>query len=146
MAESSTAKQSDRIQVYARVRPVLPRERGEGSAVEASGNSVLVTTFASALPQRFNFDAVLPSSSVQEDAFKLVQPLLDSALQGYNVTVFAYVPDSSYRCESLQLPRPRHADCRIDCMVVPSSAQLRTNLYRKDAYYDGRGCLAAGGE
>jgi hypothetical protein len=97
----------DRIQVFARVRPLLTRERGEGQAVSASSTgSVAVATYSSAQPLEFNFDAVLSSSSTQENAFNLLQPQLVSALSGYNVTVFACVvlSPNSFRCKRVSPP------------------------------------------
>lgn len=83
----------DRIQVYARVRPLLPREHmgvaEQALAADAVTRQVSVSTPESTKPLKFQFDAVLPSSSTQEDAFSLVQPQLKSCLEGYNVTVFA---------------------------------------------------------
>ena len=85
----SSASNEDRIQVYARVRPTLARERGEGQAVSGDDRTISVATYSAAQPLEFNFDAVLPNTSSQEDAFQLLQPQLQSALSGYNVTVFA---------------------------------------------------------
>ncbi len=85
----SQISNEDRIQVYARIRPTLARERGEGQAVSGSDRTVSVATYSAAQPLEFNFDAVLPNTASQEDAFALLRPQLSSALAGYNVTVFA---------------------------------------------------------
>lgn len=85
----ASSQSEDRIQVYARVRPTLARERGEGQAVSGESRTISVSTYSAAQPLEFNFDAVLPNTSSQEDAFELLRPQLNSALAGYNVTVFA---------------------------------------------------------
>jgi len=46
--------------------------------------------------QRFQFDYILPSSSSQEDVYNnAVLPLVNSVIQGYNATVFAFGPTGS---------------------------------------------------
>ena len=87
--------------MYARVRPLLPREREDGTApvldADLSARVIAVSTLGATKPLRFQFDAVLPSTAGQEDAFGLIQPQLQSCLKGYNVTVFACVKRTSVR-------------------------------------------------
>eukprot|EP00939_MAST-03C_sp_MAST-3C-sp1_P002364 g2364.t1 len=82
------------VQVMIRVRPLVDREKlSGGTCVELSdGNRCLsVTQRSSRQTFRCTFDyPVLSSSSRQEDVFAKVSHCVDSAIRGYNATVFAY--------------------------------------------------------
>ena len=76
------------VRVICRVRPVLEHER-----------KCLVSDFALVGSHKisinngqrtFKYDRVLKSTSKQNNVFEEVQPLIESAMQGFNVCVMAY--------------------------------------------------------
>jgi len=86
------------IRVFCRVRPQLPHEQGdEPSAVRRDSFTVDICKYMTSLEgmqrserKAFPFDAVFGPSAQQEEVFKEVQDLVQSAIDGYNVTLFAY--------------------------------------------------------
>ncbi|KAJ0402553.1 hypothetical protein ATCC90586_003903 [Pythium insidiosum] len=91
--ESSTTPRSARkdgsVQVAVRIRPQLPKEIASNAplAVYHEGNTVQV----SSSQRSYTFDHVFPSSATQSDLYDhALQPLMESFLQGFNVTVIAY--------------------------------------------------------
>lgn len=84
------------IRVFARVRPSSAAEHavGDVGAVSFPGDNVL--TLAAdrerdgATAKNFEFDRVFDQSSTQEDVFNAVAPFVQSAIDGYSITVFAY--------------------------------------------------------
>lgn len=97
------------IRVFCRVRPPLPQETNAESGAGAplahisfpespdgreielkqesesvSGQKVVTTTFP------FSFDKVFQPSTTQMDIFVEIEQLVQSALDGYNVSIFAY--------------------------------------------------------
>ena len=41
-------------------------------------------------PKDFNFDSIFGETSTQEDVFEETKRLMQSAIDGYNVCIFAY--------------------------------------------------------
>ncbi|XP_033694805.1 kinesin-like protein KIF3C isoform X2 [Tursiops truncatus] len=95
---ASKTKASEALKVVARCRPLSRKE-------EASGHEQILTmdvklgqvtlrnprAALGELPKTFTFDAVYDASSKQADLYdETVRPLVDSVLQGFNGTVFAY--------------------------------------------------------
>jgi len=79
------------IRVYARVRPVVDRELGQAIAVRKLDSfSLEVEVNAMRSPKSFSFDSVFDERSTQEDIFSECQSLVSSAIDGFNVTIFAY--------------------------------------------------------
>jgi len=85
------------IRVFCRIRPVLPRE--EGRIVSATRKDELTaeivrpqTTYSGMRQQTrlMQFDAVFGPAHSQEDVFEEVQELVQSAVDGYNVTILSY--------------------------------------------------------
>ena len=95
------------IRVFVRCRPFLDGDGEEGLNTEnidpniggcvrfhKDGTSVSLTSTLTAstgkAPQIFNFDQVFRCDSSQEDVFKELQDLVQSALDGYKVCIFSY--------------------------------------------------------
>jgi len=77
----------EHIRVAVRIRPdEAGNERSCVSAVHTNG--VLVDDVAD--PKGFSFDRVFWPESSQEEVYEMVDPLVQSALEGFNATIFAY--------------------------------------------------------
>eukprot|EP00931_Biecheleriopsis_adriatica_P061147 TRINITY_DN36762_c0_g1_i1.p1 TRINITY_DN36762_c0_g1~~TRINITY_DN36762_c0_g1_i1.p1 ORF type:complete len:1235 (+),score=381.11 TRINITY_DN36762_c0_g1_i1:89-3793(+) len=74
------------IRVFCRVRPLSKKETGQGDTniCEAEGSMTIKVK-----EQKFSFDAVFSPGS-QEEVFEDCKDLVQSAADGYNVTMFAY--------------------------------------------------------
>lgn len=80
------------IRVFARIRPKVPREADQEVAVwrrDAFSLECAAKDKKSG-PKDYNFDAVFDEHSSQEDVFADCRGLMASAVDGFNVTVFAY--------------------------------------------------------
>lgn len=75
------------IRVFCRMRPLNGREKQEG-AVEVIGKVDSMTVKAND-GSEFSFDAVF-SPGTQEEVFQDCKDLVQSAIDGYNVTIFSY--------------------------------------------------------
>lgn len=83
----------DSVIVVVRVRPLNNRETTmkSGQCVELLPEDRLTITDGSAQPRPFAFDAVFNPQTTQEEVFERTGALvLEKALEGYNVTMFAY--------------------------------------------------------
>ena len=79
------------IIVAARVRPLLPRERGAARCARAVDAQTMVVKAAMGTRETpFRFDATFDESATQTDVWRFTCPLVSSALEGFNATVFAY--------------------------------------------------------
>lgn len=87
------------IRVYARVRPPSAAEARDGVAVrrvdafslEAENAGAALTPSSKRRECRsFSFDSVFDEHSTQEDVFSECSGLVSSAVDGFNVTIFAY--------------------------------------------------------
>ncbi|XP_048453443.1 kinesin-like protein KIF3C isoform X2 [Rhincodon typus] len=94
----SKAKACESVKVVVRCRPMNGKEEAAGCEriVEMDGNLGQVSIrnpkgSPTELPKSFRFDAVYESSCRQSELYdETVRPLVDSVLQGFNGTVFAY--------------------------------------------------------
>jgi kinesin family protein 11 len=81
----------NRIIVAGRIRPLSPREIAENDDIilehDDKNNLYIAGMYSN---KKFKLDKVLPAMSNQDDVFQTVSPLLKSALEGINCTVFAY--------------------------------------------------------
>lgn len=86
------------IRVFARVRPPLSIESEKAlcgwSFVDESSLEIVSNELSAGgrkqLRHDFNFDHVFDPNTTQEEIFEIVSPLIQSALDGYNVCIFAY--------------------------------------------------------
>jgi len=93
------------IRVMCRVRPMNERESDEGSNVvqAVTGNPEIELTH-DGQQHIFRFDSVLSPTAVQEDVFKEVSEVVQSAVDGYKVCVFAYGQTGSGKTHTLLHP------------------------------------------
>ncbi|CAM6009960.1 unnamed protein product [Sphagnum balticum] len=77
------------IRVFCRVRPLLSNERNArvGHLTTTPGTDTIKVV---SCRKDFQFDKVFLPSSVQDDIFLEVEPIIRSALDGHNVCIFAY--------------------------------------------------------
>lgn len=95
---ASKAKACEALKVVARCRPLSRKEEAAGHeqilTMDVKLGQVTLRNPRAALgelPKTFTFDAVYDASSKQADLYdETVRPLVDSVLQGFNGTVFAY--------------------------------------------------------
>eukprot|EP00930_Biecheleria_cincta_P023564 TRINITY_DN17016_c0_g1_i1.p1 TRINITY_DN17016_c0_g1~~TRINITY_DN17016_c0_g1_i1.p1 ORF type:complete len:1264 (-),score=307.06 TRINITY_DN17016_c0_g1_i1:30-3821(-) len=79
------------IRVFARIRPRVAREQDQEVAVWRRDAFSLETESKDKKgPKDYNFDAVFDERHSQEDVFADCRGLIGSAVDGFNVTVFAY--------------------------------------------------------
>lgn len=84
-----TASSEDNVKVYVRVRPHSSAS-GDGASSSISAASKNEIYFDSGA-KKFSVDHVFDKKSTQSNIFsKIGEPIVDSALQGYNGTVLAY--------------------------------------------------------
>uniref|UniRef100_UPI00398EEDD8 kinesin-like protein KIF3C isoform X2 n=1 Tax=Pristiophorus japonicus TaxID=55135 RepID=UPI00398EEDD8 len=94
----SKAKVCESVKVVVRCRPMNGKEEAAASDqivdMDVKLGQVYIRNpkaISSEMPKSFTFDAVYDSSSKQSDLYdETVRPLVDSVLQGFNGTVFAY--------------------------------------------------------
>ncbi|KAL9248050.1 hypothetical protein vseg_021413 [Gypsophila vaccaria] len=77
------------IRVFCRIRPLsLNNNRKVEESIVVDSDKVVVKS--AGVKKEFDFDKVFCQSSIQEDVFVEVEPILRSALDGHNVCVLAY--------------------------------------------------------
>ena len=85
------------IRVYCRIRPFMPKEEKAGYKnavnVQEVGGGQIPTTLSINTgkgDKEYTFDNVFTAANSQADVFKDTKMLMQSALDGYNVCIFAY--------------------------------------------------------
>lgn len=79
------------IRVYCRARPPLPFELEAGNSVSVAFPEVGEVTVSNMKKQckTWEFDQVFPPATTNDTVFRETEPLIVSAMDGYNVCVFA---------------------------------------------------------
>ncbi|XP_076885480.1 kinesin-like protein KIN-14T [Bidens hawaiensis] len=79
------------IRVFCRIRPALNGETfSHQRPVVPLDSSGIVINFAENKRKLYNFDMVLHPGSTQDEVFSEIEPVIKSALDGYNVCILAY--------------------------------------------------------
>ncbi|XP_048189555.1 centromere-associated protein E isoform X2 [Perognathus longimembris pacificus] len=90
------------VAVCVRVRPLNPREEELGEATQVywkTGNNVIYQVDGS---KSFNFDRVFHSNETTKNVYEeIAVPIIDSAIQGYNGTIFAYGQTASGKTHTM---------------------------------------------
>ena len=88
------SKYSERIKVSVRCRPMSQKEKNEGyqNCVEVDNDRGEVNVHLANTPKRtFWYDKAYGMDSTQEQVFQeTAMPIVESVVQGYNGTIFAY--------------------------------------------------------
>ncbi|PKI71548.1 kinesin-like protein KIN-14T [Punica granatum] len=79
------------IRVFCRMRPITMGENlGRSRPVAAPDSSKVFLEVAGSNSRSYSFDRVFPPGSSQDEVFMEVEPVIKSALDGYNACLFAY--------------------------------------------------------
>ena len=102
------ADQAGNVRVICRFRPLNEKEikLNLGSTIEfPNSQTVKVLTAEKEGGYTFNFDAVFSPNAHQEEIYMAAaQPIIESVLQGFNGTVFAYGQTSSGKTHTMTGP------------------------------------------
>ena len=89
-----TSTEVECVQVVARVRPEDLQD-GEACLLNQDPQIRLLPSGQSKTSRVFTVDRAFGPAASQEDVYSLVRPLVESAVRGYNATVFAHGHTSS---------------------------------------------------
>lgn len=79
------------LRVFCRIRPISSTEGQRGDAVAVSMEDVLhVSVLDRGERQTFSYDTIFGPDSSQDEVFADCRSLVQSAMDGYNVTIFCY--------------------------------------------------------
>ncbi|KAK7358615.1 hypothetical protein VNO77_00550 [Canavalia gladiata] len=97
------------IRVYCRIRPFLPGQSQNHTAIEFVGDDgelIVSNPLKQGKESRklFKFNKVFGQAVSQEEVFKDTQPLIRSVLDGYNVCIFAYGQTGSGKTYTMSGP------------------------------------------
>eukprot|EP01062_Namystynia_karyoxenos_P046886 TRINITY_DN3526_c0_g1_i1.p1 TRINITY_DN3526_c0_g1~~TRINITY_DN3526_c0_g1_i1.p1 ORF type:complete len:1515 (+),score=658.37 TRINITY_DN3526_c0_g1_i1:85-4629(+) len=146
MAEGKKRKkhsnEAENIKVFIRCRPLSQKEADAGhkSVVELLlGDGVVMVHHVVGDPDRWTFDAVINNSLSQSDIFTTwISPMVDSVVEGFNATIFAYGQSGSGKTYTMTgimeredligiIPRAfRHL---FAFLKANSTAQRKFNIY-----------------
>ena len=96
-----------KIRVYCRVRPFNKMEREKGSVYATFfPDDMTIDVQTSRDRKSFTFDQCFQSNSTQEAVFEDTQNLIQSAMDGYNVCIFAYGQTGAGKTHTMFAPPP----------------------------------------
>ena len=95
------------IRVYCRIRPFMEQELLDGSPGRVihpsdSKERITIQENAGSKVHNFNFDNVFTEASTQADIFEEITPVLQSAIDGYNVCIFTYGQTGAGKTHTMQ--------------------------------------------
>ena len=83
-----------KVRVYCRIRPFSKREKEDPErfikCYQKTDEMSLTVGGQRSRPKDYNFDSVFDADSTQEQVFEDCERLIQSAVDGYNVCIFAY--------------------------------------------------------
>ncbi|KAM7523022.1 hypothetical protein LguiA_012924 [Lonicera macranthoides] len=127
------------IRVFCRVRPITIGESlKHQTPVVAFDSSTVLLNFANNKTKIYNFDKVFNPASSQDDIFTEVEPVLKSALDGYNACIFAYGQTGTGKTFTMKRRRQREADTFpvLETRKEPLRLRsLRSSRLAKKNYY-----------
>ncbi|KAK7862467.1 hypothetical protein R5R35_001369 [Gryllus longicercus] len=94
---------SDKIQVAIKVRPLVTREKDVGEFWRVDGNALYPLNIdKQPSGEIFAYDHVFANNSTNMEVFeKVVKPLVNRAVKGFNATIFAYGQTSSGKTHTM---------------------------------------------
>ena len=122
------SKYSERIKVSVRCRPMSQKEKNEGyqNCVEVDSDRGEVNVHLANTPKRtFWYDKAYGMDSTQEQVFQeTAMPIVESVVQGYNGTIFAYGQTGTGKTYTME------GDFETDLNkgIIPRSFDLMFNL------------------
>jgi len=108
------------IRVYCRTRPMLPNEDKENTGldhIDFDKDEKSLKIFQNNKTFPFEFDRVFDTMSTQEQIFDDVSQLIQSALDGYNVCIFAYGQTGAGKTYTME-------GCENNLGIIPRAMEL----------------------
>jgi len=123
------------IRVYCRIRPFAREEAPESLENRAihpsvSKERITIQESAASKAHNFNFDNVFTEESTQADVFEEVIPILQSAIDGYNVCIFAYGQTGAGKTHTMQ------GGSGDQCGIIPRTVE---HLFRLTGNMESKG-------
>ncbi|CCW70790.1 unnamed protein product [Phytomonas sp. Hart1] len=105
MGKKTVDTAAENIKVLVRCRPLNDKEKDNGHKdcveLDLTAHTVSIRSI-SGEPDRWTFDAVINNTFSQKDIFtQFIMPLVDSVLDGFNATVFAYGQSGSGKTHTM---------------------------------------------
>lgn len=135
----SAAKKQECVTVVVRCRPMSPKEKSMGyqQVVEmwTDQGTVLIRNLKETHKdpvKTFTFDAVYDWTSTQQELFdETVRPLIESVLNGFNATIFAYGQTGTGKTYTMEGCKTAPVDGADERGVIPKSfEQIFTHISR----------------
>eukprot|EP00928_Gymnodinium_smaydae_P041826 TRINITY_DN2825_c0_g1_i1.p1 TRINITY_DN2825_c0_g1~~TRINITY_DN2825_c0_g1_i1.p1 ORF type:complete len:1318 (-),score=339.79 TRINITY_DN2825_c0_g1_i1:32-3430(-) len=129
------------IRVFCRVRPMIHREKAQGDILSLRKLDHFSVELDRPTPKgmetrMFQFDAVFEASCGQDEVFGECRDLVQSAVDGYNVTVFAYGQTGAGKTHTMygNPQDPGLAPRTIDTLFEVMSREHKGKQFRVRAY------------
>jgi kinesin family protein 3/17 len=124
------SKYSERIKVSVRCRPMSQKEKNEGyqNCVEVDNDRGEVNVHLANTPKRtFWYDKAYGMDSTQEQVFQeTAMPIVESVVQGYNGTIFAYGQTGTGKTFTME----GDFETDINKGIIPRSFDLMFNIIK----------------